>query len=308
MKDETQSFYEVVVTRAVERIAQELDQALDLTALASGAGLSPLYFHRIFRGIVGETPLELHRRLRLERAASRLASSGVPVTSVAFEAGYETHESFTRAFREAYSLSPSDFRARSRALDRACARTQCELAARSGVHFENSLRKRLSLSLTEPGGTMKVELETLPERRVAVVSHVGPYNMISQAFARLGELAGRARLIGRAGSEMVAIYHDDPETTPPAELRSDAGITVPEDARLPEELRELRLAAGTYARFTHVGPYTFLGDAWARFMGEWLPQSGRRLSSDVCYEVYRNTPEDTPAGELRTDLYLPLAP
>ena len=306
MKDETQSFYEVVVRRAVERIAQELDQALDLSALAAGAGLSPLYFHRIFRGMVGETPLELHRRLRLERAASRLVNSTVPVTSVAFEAGYETHESFTRAFREAYSLSPSDFRARSRELERACARTQLELAARSGVHFADTPPKQLSLALTEPGGTMQVQFETLPERRVAVVSHVGPYNMISQAFARLGELAGRAGLIGRPGSEMVAIYHDDPETTSPAELRSDAGLTVAEDARLPKELKELRLSAGTYARFTHVGPYTLLGDAWARFMGEWLPQSGRRLSSGVCYEVYRNTPEDTPSGELRTDLYLPL--
>ena len=153
---------------------------------------------------------------------------------------------------------------------------------------------------------MKVEFETLPERRVAAVSHVGPYNTISLAFARLGELAAPAGLIDRPGSEMVAVYHDDPESTPAAELRSDAGLTVPADAPLPEELKELRLAAGTYARFTHVGPYTLLGDAWARFMGEWLPRSGRKLSSAVCYEVYRNTPEDTAASELRTDLYLPL--
>lgn len=306
MKDPTQSFYETVVRRAVERIVGGLDQALDLTALAASAGLSPLYFHRIFRGMVGETPLELHRRLRLERAASRLATSGGPITAVAFEAGYETHESFTRAFRDAYSVAPSDYRARARERELVCARTQFELAARCGVHFCDPPRQPLSLTLDHARGTMKVELEILPERRVAAVPHVGPYNTISHAFARLGELAGPAGLLRPSGPEMLAIYHDDPESTPPAELRSDAGLTVSEEAQLPNEMRELRLAAGTYARFTHVGPYSLLGDAWARFMGEWLPQSGKRLRSALCYEVYRNTPADAHADALRTDLYLPL--
>ena len=110
MKKETQSFYEAAVELTVVRITQTLDQALDLAALARNAALSPFHFHRVFRGMLAETPLEMHRRLRLERAAGQLLGKDVPVTTIAFDAGYETHEAFTRAFRQAYGTSPSAFR------------------------------------------------------------------------------------------------------------------------------------------------------------------------------------------------------
>lgn len=71
MKSETRSFYHQAVRRTVERIIAGLDEALDLELLARAAALSPFHFHRVFRGMIGETPLELHRRLRLERAAHR---------------------------------------------------------------------------------------------------------------------------------------------------------------------------------------------------------------------------------------------
>lgn len=43
-------------------------------------------------------------------------------------------------------------------------------------------------------------------------------------------------------------------------------------------------------------------------MGEWLPQSGRRVGAGVSFEIYRNTPMDTPEDALITELYVPLAP
>src|SRR5205085_11626663 len=127
MKPETRSYYEQLVQRAVERVARTLDQALDLETIAREACLSPFHFHRIFRGMVGETPLELTRRLRLERAAWQLAKSDRAVTAIAFDAGYEAHEAFTRAFRTAYATSPSGFRERRY--------PRIELAATCGIHF-----------------------------------------------------------------------------------------------------------------------------------------------------------------------------
>ena len=50
-----------------------------------------------------------------------------------------------------------------------------------------------------------------------------------------------------------------------------------------------------------------LGDAWARFLGEWVPASGNRIGDGVSYEIYRNTPAEVPKQELRTELYVPLA-
>ena len=155
---------------------------------------------------------------------------------------------------------------------------------------------------------MDVEIKTLPELRVAAVRHIGPYNQISEAFERLGQVAGRAGLIQQPRTEMVALYYDDPESTPADQLRSDAGLTVPEDTTLPDGLSEHRVPAGKYASTVHVGPYEQLGDAWARMMGEWLPSSGRRISEDApSYEVYLNNPMTTPKNELRTEIRIPVA-
>ncbi len=109
MKAETRSFYVQVVQRVVEHVAQHLDEALALDLLAARACLSPFHFHRVFRGMVGETPVELARRLRIERAAWQLAHTPLSVTAIAFNAGFETHEAFTRAFRSCYGAPPSDF-------------------------------------------------------------------------------------------------------------------------------------------------------------------------------------------------------
>src|SRR4051812_4319754 len=74
---------------------------------------------------------------------------------------------------------------------------------------------------------MKVEIENQLQKRVAVVHHRGSYATISQAFSRLGALAGKAGLFETPVAAMVGIYYDDPTTTPAAELRSDAGLVVP---------------------------------------------------------------------------------
>jgi AraC family transcriptional regulator len=249
--------------------------------------------------MVGETPLELVRRLRLERAAWRLLHSDAPVTAIAFDAGYETHEAFTRAFRTSYAHSPSGFRRRTGML--------IELAAPNGVHFSADGRLHQFIPRDSGGRTMQVEIRKYPALRVGTVRHIGPYLQINHAFARLGELAAPARLFERPGAQMVALFYDDPDTTPADQLRSDAGVVVAPDVELPNGLAERCIAAGDYASTTHVGPYETLGDTWARFMGEWLPASGRRIGDGVSYEVYHNTPMDTPKEQLRTEIRIPLA-
>ncbi|WP_394833360.1 AraC family transcriptional regulator [Pendulispora rubella] len=308
MKTETRSFYQAAVERTVLRIAETLDEALDLAALARGAALSPFHFHRIFRGMVGETPLEMHRRLRLERAAWQLLERDTAITTIAFEAGYETHEAFTRAFRQAYGNPPSAFRLNAAGVRAGCERPQqIELAARSGVHFRHEAPTPSLVRFLIGEAIMNVTIEEMPEFRLATVRHVGPYHRISEAFARLGALAGPAGLFQGPPPKMLAIYHDDPETTAPENLQSDAGLTVTAGVRVPDGTVEMTIPAGRYAHATHVGPYTELGDAWNRLMGGWLPQSGHRVGDGPTYEVYRNNPTNAAPHELITDLYLPVA-
>ncbi len=298
MKPETRSFYEQAVQRTIDDIVANLDEALDLEALAARVCLSPFHFHRMFRGMVGETPLELVRRLRMERAARQVLANDWPITQIAFDAGYETHESFTRAFRVWYRTPPSGFRQREHA--------RTEIPAACGLHFGDGATPQF-IPRDSGGRTMAVEIKEMPELRIATVRHVGPYNQIPDAFGRLQALAGPAGLFARPGATMVGIYYDDPESTDPDQLRSDAGLVVPEDVKLPAGFDEQRMPAGRYATTTHVGPYETLGDTWARFFGEWLPASGHRIGPAVSYEIYRNDPTKVPKDQLRTDLYISIA-
>ena len=91
---------------------------------------------------------------------------------------------------------------------------------------------------------MQVEITEMPEMRVASVRHVGPYSQVSKAFERLGSIAGPAGLFAQPGAAMIGLYHDDPETTPPEQLRADAGVVIQAAAALPAALTEQRLPAG----------------------------------------------------------------
>lgn len=92
---------------------------------------SRFHFQRVFAEILGETPGQLRRRLQLECAAHQLATTALPVTELAFDAGFESVEGFCRAFKRAYAATPTEFR------DRPFERIQ--LPAASHVHFDPDL-------------------------------------------------------------------------------------------------------------------------------------------------------------------------
>ena len=153
---------------------------------------------------------------------------------------------------------------------------------------------------------MDVQLKQKPEVRLAAVRHTGPYHTIGEAFTRL-DAGVRASGGPAPGAQLVGVFHDDPRSTPPDRLRSDAGISIAEGATLPKDTAEQRLPAGKYACAVHIGPYEKLGDAWKRLTGEWLPASGHRAAPGPTYEVYLNTPMDEPdARKLRTELCVPI--
>lgn len=316
-KPATLSHYEALVLDALRRVVHGLDEALDLKDLAAPACMAPLHFHRVFRGLVGETPLQLQRRLRLERAAWRLAEHDDAVLRIALDAGYDTHEAFTRAFRDAFGRSPTEHRALARGKAAQDTRGDAQgarshhLQAACGLHADGPIVKLpsdLSTLLQHHGAlNMDVEIRTRPQLRVAALAHTGPYNTIGAAFERLGGIAGPAGLFAHPEAHMVAIYYDDPETVPAGQLRSAAGVIVQADTGLPAGLHEILLPAGRWACTLHRGSYQGLGDTWQRLVGEWLPNSGERIGQAEFYELYLNNPGNASEAQLQTLLYILLA-
>jgi len=298
MRDTTIQDYQSRILKVLVHIQKSLDSPVSLEELAAIASFSPFHFHRIFRGMVGESVKEHVRRLRLERAAHRLRFTGQPVTEIAFDAGYETHESFTRAFGVMFGEAPTEFRNNHRAVAHG--------PAPSGVHYASDASLD---AFRAPGYSVKpieVRLEMLPAMRVAFARHVGAYDEVGSAWQRLMSWAGRSGLLGLS-TRMIGIVHDDPEVTPPDKMRYDAAIPVDDKVKPDKDIGVQQLDAGRYAVGTHRGPYNRIGDTYARICGEWLPGSGRELSAAPALEFYRNSPMTAAPEDLITDIYLPLA-
>jgi len=96
----------------VETLAASLDDhEARGDELAARAFMSRFHFDRVVTAVAGESPARLRRRILLERAAFRLLTTGAGVLQIALEAGYSSHEAFTRAFTRAYGVGPSEWRA-----------------------------------------------------------------------------------------------------------------------------------------------------------------------------------------------------
>ena len=91
-------------------IHEHLHEPLDRETLAAVAGFSIPHFHRVFTAQVGESAANYIRRLRLERAGRKLRMGAVDITEVALAAGYDSHAAFSKAFKQQFGLSPSEFR------------------------------------------------------------------------------------------------------------------------------------------------------------------------------------------------------
>jgi AraC family transcriptional regulator len=112
----------------VDSLAENLDDhGARGEDLAARVHLSRFHFDRVVSAVSGETPARFRRRVLLERAAYRLVTTDPGVLDVALEAGYSSNEAFTRAFRRAYGVGPSAWRAAPRRI---------QLDAPNGVHFQ----------------------------------------------------------------------------------------------------------------------------------------------------------------------------
>lgn len=98
----------------VDQLASAMrdDEAGALTGeeLASRISFSRFHFDRMIRSVAAEPPAAFRRRILLERAAFRMVTTGAALLEIAVDAGYGSHEAFTRAFTRAFGTGPADWR------------------------------------------------------------------------------------------------------------------------------------------------------------------------------------------------------
>ena len=102
--------YSNSIVDVMRYIRNHINEPIDRETLAAVAGFSIPHFHRVFTAHLGESAVSYVRRLRMERAARKLRMGAVDITEIALAAGYDSHASFSKAFKKQFGMSPSEFR------------------------------------------------------------------------------------------------------------------------------------------------------------------------------------------------------
>lgn len=97
------------VQRMQSYIDAHLNEPITLRMLAQAAGYSPWHAAKVFKALIGKSPFEYIRAVRLSRAAVRLRDEDVKIVDVAFDFVFDSHEGFTRAFSKEFGLTPQRY-------------------------------------------------------------------------------------------------------------------------------------------------------------------------------------------------------
>lgn len=273
--------YNERLDRVMEHVYAHLEEDISFERLAEVACLSPYHWSRIYAAMRGETIAASIRRLRMQRAADRLANSDLDIAAVAARAGYGSTDTFGRAFKDAFGTTPAAYR-----------------AAGSHMAFK-------AANAAADASGFPVSVVTLAERRCAGIDHQGSYMEIDRAMGKLfSELAARNAV--PKDPAMVGVFFDDPDLGDEAALRSRACLPVAEGVIIDAPMVESMLRGGLYARLSYTGPYADMRGAYRWLLGVWLPSWGYEPDDAPIFEAYLNDPRDTPQSALRTDIHLPL--
>jgi AraC family transcriptional regulator len=290
------------------------DEDRSLDELSARAGWSPFHLHRAFRRIVGETPKQYMLRLRLERAAVRLASTDDSILDIALAGGFASHEVFTRAFRRHFGVTPARYRADApRDVDPHAWEAHRAVIEGAGpciglfhlpLDGADSLRRgagRRSLV-----ATLSIDRQELTERLLLFVrSRTARHELptaISQSFRKVFPLAQRAGYV--AVDRPVTRY----VSAGPGLLTIEVGVPIRNAIVGEGEVEAGTLPGGPAAVAVHGGPYDQLFETYAA-LERWIESNGYRIhATQAPWESYTTDPGDHPdPADWRTHVYWPLA-
>ena len=276
-------------SRVFDYIDRHLNDDLSVECLSGVANFSKYHFHRQFSNYAGISVSRYIQLMRLKRASYRLVfNAEALIIDIALEAGFENPESFSRAFKQVFAQTPSQFR--------------------SNPEWKVWNEKYSALKReVENMKDIEVNIVEFIETRVAVLEHRGDPKLVNESVRQFIEWRQQTGLSPRQTSRSFGVVYDNPDTIEPEKFRFDiCGEVASPVAENAQGVVNKVIPGGRCAVVRHVGSHDRIGESIYPLYREWLPQSGEELRDFPLTFHYLNLMPDTPEHELMTDIYLPL--
>ena len=259
----------------IDFIEAHLASDFELADVARAAGLSQWHFQRIFKALTHETLKTYIRSRRFANALEQLAGTRLSVLDIALAAGYETQESFTRAFKDCFRLTPSQYR-------RMGNRSLFVRKIRLDESYLAHLRHNVSLA-PQIEARPAMRMVGLPTDYYGIDSEK---NNLGQKLPPLwGQFLPRLQEITNAvpGVCYGVVLPAGPHTE---QLRYLACTEVQGAGEVPPGMAAIDIPASTYARFTHRGAAQNVDATVNYIYGSWLVSAGRSHTLGPDLEIY----------------------
>lgn len=278
------------IKKALNYIENNLQEDIDLSAIAKEAGYSLYHFHRIFKGIVGDSMKDYVRKRRFTEAAKELVYTNKSIVEIGIKYGYESREGFSRAFEKVYGRNPSEVR-----------RDNLLYFIREPINVDYMM---FQLKLTTEGLTPLYR--NLSERYVVgkkwkVKADGSNLQDIPLLWQKWNNEKESEKIINRkCADEIMGICIFSQGNV----FDYMIGHEVNTMEYVPENMVIYRLEPSLYAVFRVIGPITeSVQKTWDYIYSVWLSESKykHRNIDDIEYYYYTE-------GELVADLYIPIIP
>lgn len=273
--------------RVCDFISSNLDENLKLEEISKLAGISKFHFHRLFSIHIGISFYSYIQLQRLKRASYQLVFvKDLKIIDIALNAGFESPESFSRAFKKTFDITPTKFR--------------------KSPDWE-LWHKKYDFKFLTGENKVNVKIENLPEILIAVLEYQGPPSKLNDAIPSFINWRKTTGLSPVNSSRTFGLVYCDPETTPPQEFRFDICGEI--QSELPKNnmgIVQKVIPAGRFAVLQHTGSHDGLSEKIYSLYRDWLPNSKEEVRDFPLFFNYHNFFPETCEAELITDIYLPL--
>lgn len=287
------------IQRAIDFIEDHMGSDLSVDEIAREAAFSRWHFQIIFSSVVGETVKEYIRKRRLSNSLSLLRSTDQRIIEISLEAGFDSQEAYTRAFKSQFGITPGEYRKNGAKDYMILHKPKITMAyldhLYEGINMQ-PIFKRLPKFNVMGLGTNFISILS-PEKN----NHIVIPKLWDAYISRKDEIVNRVKPIDMGICMPVS---NDSQKSHPDECFYLACTEVKDSKNIPEGMIIKAIPSGEYAVFTHKGPLSKLDHTMNYIYGAWLPKSGRKLREAPDLELYdeRFNPD---SDQSEFDIYIP---